>query len=127
MPTTQYATHNPVEAAVPFIRNSLENVYVVSHEGGKLFNLKDLVMTEEKLPEECDPGWVVIKNEKGDFEDFELDDTVKAQLTEDPELIECLNKIVVAACTGQTNYNVAWWAGDFNDFMEGFCNRHFDV
>lgn len=109
MPTRSFATHNPVEEAVPFLRNSLEGVYVVSHEGGKLFRLKDLTMTEEKLPEECDPGCVVTKNSAGVFEDFDLDESVKEQLTEDSELIALLNKMIVDSCTGKTNYDVAWW------------------
>jgi hypothetical protein len=126
MPSTSYPVHEPVQEPVAFLRSSLESVYVVSHEGGKLFHLKDLTMTEEKLPEECEPGWVVTKNAAGVFEDFELDDSVKEQLTEDPELIAFLNKMIVDSCTGKTNYDVAWWVGGFNNFMAGFCNRHYN-
>lgn len=127
MPSTILPVHETVTDNVPFLRNALEDVYVVSHENGKLFHLKTLSITDEKHPEACDPGWVVKKNGNGEFEEFEIDDSVKAVLTEDPELIKCLNTMVVDSCTGKTNYDVAWWAGDFNRFMQGFCNRNFDV
>lgn len=126
MSSTSYPVHEPVQEPVPFLRSSLENVYVVSHEDGKLFHLKDLKMTEEKLPEECEPGCVFTKNSAGEFEYFELDDSVKEQLTYDPELLTLLNKMIVDSCTGKTNYDVAWWVGGFNNFMAGFCNHHYD-
>lgn len=127
MPTKSYPVHTPAEVAIPNFRESFESVYVVSHDNGKLFNLKDLTMTDETLPEECDAGWVVKINPDGTYEDFELDEATKSQLTDDPMVIECLNQLVVNYCTGKTVYNVAWWAMEFNTFMEGFCNRHFEV
>lgn len=127
MPTKSYPVHTPAKVAIQNLRESLESVYVVSHDNGKLFNLKDLTMTDETLPEECDAGWVVKKNSNGTYEDFEIDEDTKSQLTDDPIVIEYLNKLIVDSCTGQTVYNVAWWSMEFNNFMEGFCNRHFEV
>ena len=127
MPTQSYPVHEPAKVLIPEFRNTLENVYVVSHDSGKLFNIKDLTLVDEKLPDECDAGLVVKKMPDGSFEDFELDAATKTQLTDDPELIACLDKMVIDSCTDKIVYDVAWWAMDFNDFMEGFCNRYFQV
>lgn len=53
----------------------------------------------------------------GSFEDFELDVATKTQLTDDPELIACLDKMVIDSCTGKIVYDVACWAMNFNDFI----------
>ena len=127
MPTKSYPVHQPVKEAVPNLRDSLENVYVVAHTKGQLFHLKDLTFVSGLFDEECDAGWVMKRNADGGFDNFELDKAVKAQLTDDPDVIACLDKVVIDYCTGKIYYDVAWWACDFNEFMEGFCNRYFEV
>lgn len=127
MPTISYPAHEPISETVPFLRSSLSDIYVVSHEADKIFHLKDLTFHPVNLSEEYEVGAVVKKNADGSFEEFEIDDSVKAILTEDPEVIACVNAIIVSSCTGKTIYDVSWWAGDFNNFMQGFCERHFEV
>jgi len=127
MPTQPYATHEPVKEVTPFLRNSLDGIYVASFEKDKLFHLKDLTFVDGSFPEESEPGWIMKKNPDGSFEDVELDQSVKEQLTEDEEVIAVMNKTITEHCTGKTYYDVAWWSGTFNNFMNGFCNRHFEV
>lgn len=115
------------QESITFLRNSLEDIYVVFSDRSKLFHLKDLSFVDVVISEDYESGVVLKRNADGVFEDFELSDSVKEQLTEDEAIIERLNKLISDNCTGKTNYDVAWWAGDFNNFMQGFCYRHFEV
>lgn len=120
-------TQNLKTESIPFLRNSLDGIYVVFSDTSKLFHLKDLSFIDVTPSEDYEPGFVLKKNVDGTLENFEISDSVKDQLTEDEEIIERLNMLITDNCTGKTNYDVAWWAGSFNNFMQGFCYRHFEV
>lgn len=107
---------------------STKNVYVVSHKDKRLFCLETFTLTDIVLEDYEDPGTLTRKNEDGSWEYiYSLTDSLRQQLTDDPELIKVLNEFIKEIPEGSTYYEVAWWCTDYNPFVGGFCNRWLEV
>ena len=115
------------------------NLFVVSHIPGKLFSLDtfDFVdntadlsafdNTDEAETWEVDRIGLVLKKDGDTFTKVELTEAEREAFNDNEELGKALNAYIIATCTGMIVYDVAWWAMPFNAFMQGFCDRHFDV
>ena len=105
-----------------------ENLYVASYNPNEVFNLQNF--TFKNIIHQYEPG-EVIKLENEVFSQYnlnnELSEEEKKEFDNNNELLKLINEIITKKCTGMIVYDVAWWAMGFNRFMQGFCNRHFEV
>lgn len=101
-----------------------DNIYVASFNKNEIFSLKDFTFQ----PKEHDfPPGQVVKLEDGVFQEHQLTEQERDTFTQNKVLADILNKTIIDNNEGKIVYDVAWWAGDFNNFMYGFCDRHFEV
>lgn len=115
---------NPVEQ----IHNlNLNNIFVASHNKDKLLHLQDFTFHEIKPDIEIEVGSVLKQDEKGVFDYHELEESTIYELSENERVVKFLDNIISEECSGKIVYDVAWWAMDFNTFMQAFTKRYFDV
>lgn len=81
------------------------------------------------LPEELSEfgNGTVLKNVDGKFVENPLTDDERDVFSADEAIRTALNEYIVKSCTGGTNYDAAWFACDFNPFMQAFTTFHFEV
>jgi len=94
----------------------------------QLFSLE--TKTFIPLPEalaEFDNGTVLKKNADGTYVENPLTDDERDDFSADESIHDAMNDYIVKSCTGGTNYDAAWFACDFNPFMEAFTTFHFEV
>jgi hypothetical protein len=93
----------------------------------QLFSLETL--TFSPLPEDLAHfgNGTVLKNVDGTFVENPLTDDERDVFSEDKAIHKAMNEYIVKSCTGGTNYDAAWFACDFNPFMEAFTTFHFEV
>lgn len=108
------------------LRNMLENVYVVN-QNGELFRIQDLTIHDKSLLsdefQESEPGTVLRRMKSGEWQEFIIPEDMIDTMTNDPEITDYLNKVVVDNCTEKIMYEVAWWAMGFNKFSYAFTRR----
>lgn len=107
--------------------HDLNNIFVVSHNKDKLLHLQDFTFHEVNPDIEIEVGTVLKQDDNGKFNYFELDKSIIEDLSQNEFVIQFLNDIISSECSGKIFYDVAWWAMDFNTFMQAFANRHFEV
>lgn len=105
----------------------LNNIFVVSHNKDQLLHLQDFTFYEIKPNIEVEVGSVLKRDENGNFDYYELDENIIDGLSENEYVVDFLNNIITTECSGKIVYDVAWWAMDFNTFMQAFAKRHFEV
>lgn len=108
-----------------------DNLYVASFNKNEIFSLKDFTFHAKEHDFEAGE---VLKLENDvlvygcpENKDNELTEEQKEVFDKNKDLGKLLNELIVKNCTGKIVYDVAWWAMDFNRFMRGFGNRHFEV
>jgi hypothetical protein len=101
--------------------------YCMVERDPQLFSLETKKFSP--LPEELlhfDNG-TVLKNVNGAFVENPLTEEEKDVFSKDKDIKTALNEYIVTSCTGGSNYDAAWFACDFNPFMEAFTTFHFEV
>jgi hypothetical protein len=102
-----------------------ENIYVTSFNANEIFSLQNFSFKE--FDHDLEPG-ELISLENNSLTILEgLEESEKEKFTKSKILEKILNDLITKYCTGKIVYDVAWWAMDFNTFMYGFSNRHFEV
>ncbi|WP_407306226.1 hypothetical protein [Acinetobacter sp.] len=96
-------------------------------ENPQLFSLD--TKTFSPLPEELSHfgNGTVLKKVDGKFVENPLTDDQRDVFSTDKSIRTAMDECIVKSCTGGTNYEVAWFACDFNPFMQAFTKFHFEV